>query len=793
MGDAEVKDDEPAIRALGSLFKLTEVFLWDDGTTEIWQPSSVSKHIRFKYDDDEDDNVDEDDGKNSSNAGQTSPRTTDNNTLSEPEDLDLTEHMSALGLPLAFSSSKERCGTSKGKRKGKRIMNRCCQENIKDEALGSAEFREEENLPNAKFHVDRNNSVCVSFPCQSDQSCHNVAVDIYESSLSLPEGEIVTNLGAKSTHDENVCDSLSSYSCCLPVNHESIGSNLVVDISAATTSDLCSGPASSGGCMLDKSVDQVEKGQGRRLIECVNSEDPLSGDVIVSKELGSFVVTEQPHFSVSAEHFSDVVSHEEFESSGCNGSFGDWRVFGDSFYMRNFFYNVKTCESTWDPPPGMENFAFANVSNTSSDSNAEMAEMDVERIPSSTESVVVNPNKTGLDEEYCTGDALWVHAQLANEKLSSDVDIFSYSTCVGNVSKLHEPDESHVGEVSISSSLDILECKLISETGTTQVGSFASLGGHLQMKFANEVDGFDSLVNNGEIACCNDDGGAIAQSPEAGSLLNAASGAVCSQTFIHHVCSDRMEATVDGFDTESLPSMRKQKKKARKARLRKKSLGDDEQLQFWCTGKKFHVDISKYWCQRYLLFSRFDHGVKMDEEGWFSVTPEPIARHQASRCGGSIIIDGFAGVGGNAIQFAKNSKHVIAIDIDPKKIEYSQHNAGIYGVEDQIDFINGDSLFLAPKLKADTVFLSPPWGGPDYLKVKTYDIMMLKPYSGQFLFDTFRVIASRVVMFLPRNVNLNQLAELSLSADPPWSLEVEKNFLNGKLKAVTAYFSKTIV
>jgi RNA cap guanine-N2 methyltransferase len=32
-------------------------------------------------------------------------------------------------------------------------------------------------------------------------------------------------------------------------------------------------------------------------------------------------------------------------------------------------------------------------------------------------------------------------------------------------------------------------------------------------------------------------------------------------------------------------------------------------------------------------------------------------------------------------------------------------------------------------------------------------------------------MASRVVMFLPRNTDLNQLAELALSVDPPWSLE----------------------
>lgn len=68
---------------------------------------------------------------------------------------------------------------------------------------------------------------------------------------------------------------------------------------------------------------------------------------------------------------------------------------------------------------------------------------------------------------------------------------------------------------------------------------------------------------------------------------------------------------------------------------------------------QFSVNIGKYWCQRYLLFSRYDNGIKMDEEGWFSVTPESIARHHAFRCGKGLIVDCFTGVGGNAIQFAQ--------------------------------------------------------------------------------------------------------------------------------------------
>ena len=63
--------------------------------------------------------------------------------------------------------------------------------------------------------------------------------------------------------------------------------------------------------------------------------------------------------------------------------------------------------------------------------------------------------------------------------------------------------------------------------------------------------------------------------------------------------------------------------------------------------------VEKYWLQRYDLFSSYDDGIKMDEEGWFSVTPEEIAMRHAERSGGGCVIDCFSGVGGNAIQFAK--------------------------------------------------------------------------------------------------------------------------------------------
>jgi hypothetical protein len=39
----------------------------------------------------------------------------------------------------------------------------------------------------------------------------------------------------------------------------------------------------------------------------------------------------------------------------------------------------------------------------------------------------------------------------------------------------------------------------------------------------------------------------------------------------------------------------------------------------------------KYWAQRFKLFSKFDQGIQLDTESWYSVTPELIAQHIATR------------------------------------------------------------------------------------------------------------------------------------------------------------------
>ncbi|XP_059971738.1 trimethylguanosine synthase [Mesoplodon densirostris] len=245
------------------------------------------------------------------------------------------------------------------------------------------------------------------------------------------------------------------------------------------------------------------------------------------------------------------------------------------------------------------------------------------------------------------------------------------------------------------------------------------------------------------------------------------------------------QAAPDGLQVEAEAENKKKKKKKKKSKNRK-GIGLPPEITAV-------PELAKYWAQRYRLFSRFDDGIKLDREGWFSVTPEKIAEHIAGRVSQSFpcdtVVDAFCGVGGNTIQFALTGKRVIAIDIDPVKIDLARNNAEIYGVADKIEFICGDFLQLASRLKADVVFLSPPWGGPDYATAEIFDISTMMSPDGFEIFRLSQKITNNIIYFLPRNANIDQVASL---AGPGGQVEIEQNFLNNRLKTITAYFGGLI-
>jgi trimethylguanosine synthase len=177
---------------------------------------------------------------------------------------------------------------------------------------------------------------------------------------------------------------------------------------------------------------------------------------------------------------------------------------------------------------------------------------------------------------------------------------------------------------------------------------------------------------------------------------------------------------------------------------------------------------------------------------------------------------------------------VIALDNSPTRLALARHNAAIYGVADRIEFILTDYPSFAQTLSAsqnpnirartvDVVFLSPPWGGPSYLQGLTtlessttatpgtdplaqdnepyeYSLSNIQPFPGPQLFQLSRQITPNIAFYLPRNANLEEIGALTDPLDgkgkgrkdgPGTELEmveVEEEWMNGKLKALTCYF-----
>ncbi|KAK9488008.1 RNA cap guanine-N2 methyltransferase-domain-containing protein [Lipomyces starkeyi] len=219
------------------------------------------------------------------------------------------------------------------------------------------------------------------------------------------------------------------------------------------------------------------------------------------------------------------------------------------------------------------------------------------------------------------------------------------------------------------------------------------------------------------------------------------------------------------------------------------------------TAKTIPNGLKKYWKQRFSLFSKFSEGIWMNEQSWYSVTPEIIAKniadHIYNNCRPSVVLDAFCGAGGNTIQLALLVDRVIAIEKDPVAIRCAKHNAEIYGVAGKIEFIEGDFFEYAPYIEADVVFLSPPWGGPHYLFQDVFDLHAMEPYDLTTIMSASRLISPHIAVYLPRNSNIEQVREPvekdEDQDDDDSTVLISYLHVRGKCKAICAYYGALAV
>lgn len=178
-----------------------------------------------------------------------------------------------------------------------------------------------------------------------------------------------------------------------------------------------------------------------------------------------------------------------------------------------------------------------------------------------------------------------------------------------------------------------------------------------------------------------------------------------------------------------------------------------------------------------------------------------------------MIIDLFAGGGGNTIQFALSGHwdRVIAIECDAATLACAQHNAEVYEVAEYITFVHADCFDFLNRLvnrpetldnalnvrlgrgggsaalaRGVEVFASPPWGGVGYQQADVFDLeAAMEPYSLTHISAACRPMAH--ALFLPRNGDLRQLASLVLDSAAE-KLDVVQYCVKGATKGLVAYY-----
>lgn len=92
-----------------------------------------------------------------------------------------------------------------------------------------------------------------------------------------------------------------------------------------------------------------------------------------------------------------------------------------------------------------------------------------------------------------------------------------------------------------------------------------------------------------------------------------------------------------------------------------------------------NTKLDKFWAKRYMLFEKFDYGIKLDEFSWYSAIPEVVSEYLAERAKCATVLVGFSGIGSEAIKFSNTCHTVLTNDKDHDKLECLEHNAVIYG------------------------------------------------------------------------------------------------------------------
>lgn len=272
----------------------------------------------------------------------------------------------------------------KVKRKDTNNKHLCSHEGTDDGVLGSIKVSEGDIASPTVFYDKASDPLsCTSMLGQSESSCCGIAVDNNKTEcLFADEEEDSANLTARSNSaavKEQVRDEVSGIMSNYSLDCGSVHNNVLLkdNMKTAATPDNSDVGTSPGSSMVDDNIDNYKKEQDVGLMEF----SCMKGSLVIDVDLEGKVYSDscfeklQGPDVVAGSQSTEVLDHGKIDNRYV-GDFGDWTSYWDSFYMRNYFYNLKTHESTWDPPPGMECLVFGEVIQQPEEMINEIAETD---------------------------------------------------------------------------------------------------------------------------------------------------------------------------------------------------------------------------------------------------------------------------------------------------------------------------------------------------------------------------------------------------------------------------------
>ncbi len=183
----------------------------------------------------------------------------------------------------------------------------------------------------------------------------------------------------------------------------------------------------------------------------------------------------------------------------------------------------------------------------------------------------------------------------------------------------------------------------------------------------------------------------------------------------------------------------------------------------------------------------FDKGYKLmiTQDDLRYSTPQLVGDYRAERIrktlGSVKIVDLFSGVGLQTISFARQLKHVLSVEIDERKVSFSERNFKLFDLRN-VDLIRGDvfSEEVVNKIRefSPSVIFADPERKPEGNREDEEDLIVK-------IYKTFSSISKNLIIEIPPYMDINNLREKI-----PSQFEAEYLSIDGNLRRLTLYFGE---